>query len=292
MALELRLYDLLPEIYRIEDKDHLLETFLDAIQALYQEIYDREQIVRDAQDIDACQAVFHQFLAQMLDWQLESTSPQAQKFELRYVPELYDLKGTLKGIHLYALLVLGEYLRDVDALYDDDLSQAPEFLNLVSGSGLRRRSIVYATPQGFPQWSALHQKFSHMIHAEADDTNYTFGTWRPRAAQLIKRLYFMKAARSTSYPYFVYREFNDLTDPEPYVAHRAKAFQSMSDLTGVTYLGQRSLGGWPLGRYAQPVHPELTGVFVDRITPLGLKPLGRWRLGECFHEAHTVLQVR
>lgn len=292
MGFALKLYDLLPSIYREWDKDQLLKTFLEAGQQLLQEVYDREQIVRNAQDIDKSSPIFHQFIAAMLDWNLEATQPAAQKFELRYVPELYDLKGTYKGIFLYAWLTLREYLKNIRALYNQDMAQWPELRHMVSGTGLHRTTIVWKGPQGFPQWSQKHQKFSHAIFIEGDDTNYQFGVWRPLAQTLLKRLYFMKAARSTSYPYFFYHEFNDLTTQNPYVQKRPKAYQSMSDLTGITYLGQRKLGTWPLGRYAPPVHSEITGVLVDRVTPLGAKPLGVWKLGECSHEAHTVLQVR
>lgn len=292
MALALNLYDLLPSIYHEWDKDQLLKTFMDAGQMLLQEIYDREQVVRNAQDIDKSDPMFHPFLAAMLDWSLETSQPDQQKFELRYVPELYDLKGTYKGIYLYAWLTFRQYLKDVKALFNQSMAQWPELQHMVSGAGIWRTTVLWKGPQGFPQWSAKHQKFSHAIFIEGNETNYQFGVWRPLAQTLLKRLYFMKAARSTSYSYFLYKEFNDLTTPEPYVQKRQKAYQSMSDLTGVTYLGQRKLGNWPLGRYAPPVHSEITGVLVDRVTPLGAKPLGVWKLGECYHEAHTVLQVR
>ncbi len=100
---KLRLYDLLPEIYK--DKD--TEKLFDILQIAIDDLESSAEDVKNLYDIDKVREDFLTYLASNLGVNLDRHSILGTREKISKVVDLYKLKGTKKGIEL-ALNLLTE----------------------------------------------------------------------------------------------------------------------------------------------------------------------------------------
>lgn len=96
-----KLYELLPAIYRIEDKDLQLKRFLEVMGFALDYIKTKIDHMKHFIDIDTCEPYQLEYIAYTLDWELDkSLSIPSQRQSLKNAIEVYRKAGTKKGLDL------------------------------------------------------------------------------------------------------------------------------------------------------------------------------------------------
>lgn len=94
-----KLYDYLPSLYKIEDRNKQLERFLQILGMAYNYIMTKNSNIRHFIDIDSCDPDQLDYIAYTLDWQLDKTLPiPSQRQSLKNAIDIYRNAGTLKGL--------------------------------------------------------------------------------------------------------------------------------------------------------------------------------------------------
>jgi len=112
-----RMFDLLPEVYRLLDKGGELEGFLDGLQAEINHVHEGELGLRLLQSIFQTPARYLKYIARSLGWKLQSTDEAEMRNECATIIDFYDLKGTPYGIRLMSKLTLDKFFNRIVELY-------------------------------------------------------------------------------------------------------------------------------------------------------------------------------
>jgi phage tail-like protein len=96
-----KIYDYLPSIYRLEDKQTELQRFTKVIGIMYNFIMSETEKVNSFVDIDKCEPYQLQYIANQLDWELDRTLPvPSQRLSLKNAIEVYKTAGTKQGLDM------------------------------------------------------------------------------------------------------------------------------------------------------------------------------------------------
>lgn len=198
----LRLYELLPEFYRLEDErlGFPLRHFLEPLQAKLDEVYLDEKALRLVQDPDRCPAAFLPWIAKSLGWEYMSTRPEHQRVEAKEIVNFHDLKGTPYAMRLQAWLSFGPLFQRLYEFYPKAEGQVSSirvdydsmdhwFRWLIEGKGrfaeegwAQRKVAERGRPYGFdprrPYWA-------YCVYLKVLPDDYVRGTVRPRYLHFI-----------------------------------------------------------------------------------------------------------
>lgn len=96
-----RLYEYLPSIYRIEDKDFQLQRYLKISGMVFDYIMSASKNMSHFIDIDTCEPYQLKYIANLLDWDLDETLPiPSQRQSLKSAIDVYRNAGTKKGLDM------------------------------------------------------------------------------------------------------------------------------------------------------------------------------------------------
>lgn len=96
-----RLYDYLPAFYKIEDKKFQLQRFLKVAGMMFDYLMTMAKNTQHFVNIDTCEPYQLQYIANLLDWDLDETLPvPSQRQSLKSALNVYRLAGTREGLDL------------------------------------------------------------------------------------------------------------------------------------------------------------------------------------------------
>lgn len=202
-----RLYDLLPRIYHIEDGQGYLRNFLWGFQRKLGEIYRDEKGLRIIQGISETPYWYLPYIAQSLGWQLQNKDPALQRNECASIADYYDLKGTPYGIRLLCNLTLDRLFRRLMEFYAPSDGSASTILatpndNLAS---LLNNEGDFVDPSWNNSTYHYDPLYSYAVEIWIDPNTYTYGEIRPRVQAFKERIHTMHPAGRYCYPYIVCR---------------------------------------------------------------------------------------
>jgi phage tail-like protein len=95
------LYDKLPAIYKVEDKQTQLKRYLEVMGFAFDFIKTKIDNVSTFIDIDTCEPYQLDYIANLLDWELDKSLPiPSQRQSLKNAIEVYRKAGTKHGLDL------------------------------------------------------------------------------------------------------------------------------------------------------------------------------------------------
>jgi phage tail-like protein len=95
------MYSYLPAFYKVEDRKGELKRFLQAITPMYDYLKTNADNMSHFIDIDKCEPYQLDYIAHLLDWELDKTLPiPSQRQTLKNAVNVYKLAGTRKGLDL------------------------------------------------------------------------------------------------------------------------------------------------------------------------------------------------
>ena len=200
-----RLYDLLPRVYRERDTEGFLRDFLWGFQKKLGEIYHDEKVLRVIQSIPNSPQRFLPYIAKSLGWKLQNTEPKLQKNECASIADYYDLKGTPYGIRLLSHLTLDKLFHRLMEFYTPAAESASKITTIPNDdlAGLLASNGDFVIPTWNNGISDYHYDplYSYVVEARVDPSNYTYGEIRPRIKAFKNRIHTMHPAGRYCYPY-------------------------------------------------------------------------------------------
>ena len=256
----LRMYDLLPEVYREHDTNHELEVFLDTLQDQWDAWYEDEATLRLIQDIWHTPGEYLKYIARSLGWTLQGTTEEERRNETAMIADLYDLKGTPYAIRLISRLSFGRRFKKIAETYTPTAASASE-ITIVPDSDLAELlasegDFVYEdwNDEGGYEYH-YDPLYSYFVFVYIDPEDYVYGEVRPKFQKFLGWLHMMHPAGRFCYPYIVSRGWR--------TEHYKQLQLLYEEVTGLLTLddGGFTDDGGRLDENDEPLHESISTLF-------------------------------
>jgi len=270
-----KLYELLPEFYRVVDKEvgYPLRDFLDVIQEKLDEIYRDEKKLRLIQDPDHCREDFLYWIARSLEWKFISETTEQKRREAHEIINMYDLKGTPYAMRLLSRLCFGSLFKGLKEFYAGDgtsistircdyYEQDYWLRYMIEGNGnfaveswKEAKIAERGRPYGFDKKNRF---WSYLVDVEIWPQEYVYGTVRPKVVKFIRSYLQFHPAGRFCYLY--------IHMPIPHPKYEKQGSDLIDELTGTLHLDAfwhfDTGKAWDEGE--GPVHPSISSLLVKQ----------------------------
>jgi len=204
------IWNLLPQLYHLMDREGELERFLAPLQAELQSVYDDEQGLRQLQSISETDPDYLKYIARSLGWQLQAKDDDERRNECATIVDFYDLKGTPYAIRLISTLTLDKLFKKLGELWTPVEGSA----SVITTEADANLASLLASEGTFVNldWNdeggyAYHYDplYSYIVFIRIDPDDYTYGEIRPRVKAFKNLIHTMHPAGRFCYPYFICR---------------------------------------------------------------------------------------